>query len=85
MANEFKNGDGIKRFFDATDGRKHPLSLKQFCKKELKIKIDKQTAEWVLQELEKHLPFQGSNYCECSADLVYYIEQIRKELKRGKK
>jgi len=48
------------------------------------MKKIKKDAEWVLQELEKHLPFEGSNYCECSADVVYYITQIRKELRRKK-
>lgn len=42
-------------------------------------------AEWALQELEKHLPLSNEYPCECSADIVYYIAQIRKELKRGKK
>lgn len=51
----------------------------------MKIKLIKKDAEWALKELEKHLPFSGSNYCECSADLVYYIAQVRKELNRKTK
>ena len=46
------------------------------------MKKAKKDAEWALQELEQHLPFSGSNYCECSADLVYYIGQIRNQLRR---
>lgn len=43
----------------------------------------KKDAEWALQELEKYLPL-NSQFCDCSADLVYYITQIRKELRRKK-
>ena len=49
-----------------------------------KPKPKKYSAEWALQEIENHLPFEGTNYCECSADLVYYIAQIRRELRRKK-
>ena len=48
------------------------------------MKKVKKDAEWVLKEIEKHLPFEGQNYCDCSADLVYYIQQVRRELRRKK-
>lgn len=52
----------------------------------MKIKAIKKDAEWALREIEKYLPFQGfgTNLCECSADLVYYIGLVRKELRRKK-
>ena len=46
------------------------------------MKKIKKDAEWALRQIEQHLPFEGTNYCECSADLVYYIAQVRRELKR---
>ena len=48
------------------------------------MKKVKKDAEWALRQIEQQLPFEGTNFCECSADLVYYIAQVRRELRRKK-
>lgn len=36
-------------------------------------------AHWALNQIEKCLPFSSRN-CDCSADIFYYLGQIRKKL-----
>ena len=44
----------------------------------------KKDAKWVIKKIYDKLPFCSGRTCDCSADLVYYLEQIEKELENGK-
>lgn len=44
-------------------------------------------AYWVLRQIRKHLPLGGfcsTRTCECSADIVYYLNQIEEKLRNNK-
>jgi len=48
----------------------------------------KKDAKWVIKEIRKHLPIGGSHrpyHCDCSADMVYYLDKIEEKLNRRKK